>query len=171
MEIECAASQEPHTSGASHMHAVAASRKECKAWDLLEVCSRGRHIACHVQIGDGRGSRHVTKMLKYAMAPTLQKLRLGPCPYFSPGFLPPQKVLDLRSKAFASIAGKPATHEEAYEYVCQVEELNSYEKFEDYVDNGRKNDPGGIRLAKLSKFLSRNAKDGRKLATFFRTAK
>ena len=79
----------------------------------------------------------------------------------------PRKVLNLRSKAFASFTGKPATHEEVYEYVCQAEELNSYEKFEDYVDNGRKSDPGDIRFARLGKFLSRNAKDARKLVTLF----
>ena len=126
MEIERAGPQEPHTSGASRMHAVVVSREECGRWDLLGVCSRGRHIACNVQIGDGRGTCHVTKMLKYAMVPTLQKLRLDPSPHFSPGFLAPQKVLDLLSKASASFTGKPATREEVCEYVCQVEELNSF---------------------------------------------
>ena len=131
------------------------------------VFLRDRHIACRVQIGDGRGSCHVAKMLKYTMVSTLQKLRSDPSPYFSPGFAVPQKVLNLRSKAFASFAGKPATHQEVYEYVCQAEDLNSYENFEDYVDNGRRNVPGDIRFARLSKFPPRNAKDARYPVTLF----
>ena len=101
------------------------------------------------------------------MAPTSKKPKLGEMPFFSGGFAIPQKIIEMRSKAYSTLAGKPADHDEVYERIRANPEINSYDQFQDFADRKRETRPDDIELIRLSKFLSRNVKDGRKTVSHF----
>ena len=135
---------------------------------MIENILRFEHrVACHVRIGVARGGCHLTKMLKYTMAPTAKKTKLDTSPFFSPGFAIPPQILEMRAKAYATLAAKAATHDEVFEWICASPAVNSYGQFEYQVDNGAAANPEDIQLARLSKFISRNAKDARKIVGIF----
>ena len=135
---------------------------------MIENILRFEHrVACHVRIGVARGGCHLTKMLKYTMVPTAKKTKLDTSPFFSPGFAIPPQILEMRAKAYATLAAKAATHDEVFEWICASPAVNSYGQFEYQVDNGAAANPEDIQLARLSKFISRNAKDARKIVGIF----
>ena len=166
--IQCGVFEERRADGRLRLHAVVLSETETQGWHYFENILRGDfRVACHVRVGSGSGTCHATKMLKYTMVPTSKKLKLDKKPFFSEGFTIPQKIIEMRSKAYSTLAGKPADHDEVYEWIRANPEINSYDQFQDFVDRNRETRPDDIELIRLSKFLSRNVKDGRKTVSHF----
>ena len=67
------------------------------------------------------------------------------------------------SKAYATIAAQVVAHGEVSRRIRAASAVNSYGQFEYQLDNGAAANPEDIQLARLSKFISRNAKDARKI--------
>ena len=85
-------------------------------------------------------------MLKYAMTPTAEKLKSGKKPFISARFATPQTIIEMRSKAYSTLAGKPADHDEVYEWIRGNPEINSYDQFQDFVDHNSEARPDDIEL-------------------------
>ena len=162
--VELAVFKEPHKDGGHHLHAIVQSNERSRAWSHLGAVLRERfRIAPHVQIGTGRGTCHMTRMLEYTMVPTTNKWELDQTPFFSNDFKVPEKVSRDRAKAIASLKKRPAPNDEVYQWLCAHPSVDTYKAFEATVDDLLDSTPGHVPLMRLSAFLSKNVKDAKKI--------
>ena len=164
ISIKCAVFQEKRAEGGVHNHAILGSQEPTVCWNLLDgVLRKKSRVACHIRVGVGRGFSHIEHMLRYLMAPSVTKWDLDPYPFFSPNFDVPRKILAERSKAYNTLKNRSSPNDEVFEWLKAHPDIKTFNHFSDYVDEQLETKKGDIGLARLSKFISKNTKDGQQI--------
>ena len=141
--------KELHANGMPHFHVVLVAGSKSTAWGRLDGGFKERGFTPDIRaVVTPPGSDPLWKVLRYLMIPRGSKISVDEHHYQSRNFEMPSRLISEAAAAKKRLDTKPATADEAFQYICSHKHVVSYDTFLGHIAKASHDDVGAQRVSR-----------------------